>query len=300
MPNSQNWHFTVQTTPENEDEFLLHLSLVSEDLGSRTLLLEEKSLPQQDKPIYNALLDVMHDSPLPVCKRCCHRAIWNVREDLRNKASVTAVKTEIMSSLATFLIVTKGVEEPIGKDSVIGLDISMPNLPTGKSLNSSLPSLDGTQSLAAGSLLSFASPLPFGKENFAPGKQPCMLACKKMLMIGQLNSSSTETEDSESLGSADTWSDESMESKSSDQESGRPRHCVEINTHVFLFNVPRGSMQFLNYGLLENLKDRMVLSPKYDSKMKILRKTPHVIVFCNEDPDMDKMSADRYIINALS
>jgi len=31
MPNSQNWHFTVQTTPENEDEFLLHLSLVSED-----------------------------------------------------------------------------------------------------------------------------------------------------------------------------------------------------------------------------------------------------------------------------
>jgi len=162
-------------------------------LGSRTLLLEEKSLPQQDKPIYNALLDVMHDSPLPVCKRCCHRAIWNVREDLRNKASVTAVKTEIMSSLATFLIVTKGVEEPIGKDSVIGLDISMPNLPTGKSLNSSLPSLDGTQSLAAGSLLSFASPLPFGKENFAPGKQPCMLACKKMLMIGQLSSSSTET-----------------------------------------------------------------------------------------------------------
>jgi len=59
-------------------------------------------------------------------------------------------------------------------------------------------------------------------------------------------------------------------------------------------------MQFLIIGLLENLKDRMVLSPKYDSKMKILRKTPHVIVFCNEDPDMDKMSADRYIINALS
>jgi len=44
-------------------------------LGSRTLLLEEKSLPQQDKPIYNALLDVMHDSPLPVCKALlppCH------------------------------------------------------------------------------------------------------------------------------------------------------------------------------------------------------------------------------------
>jgi len=60
-----------------------------------------------------------------------------------------------------------------------------------------------------------------------------------------------------------------MESKSSDQESETTsHHCVEINTHVFLFNVPRGSMQFLNYGLLENLKDRMVLSPKYDSKMK--------------------------------
>lgn len=71
-------------------------------------------------------------------------------------------------------------------------------------------------------------------------------------------------------------------------------HIVDVRTTVFLFNVPRGQMEYLNYGLLEMLKDRMVLSPKYESQMKILNEVPHVIVFCNEAPDESKMSQDRY------
>jgi hypothetical protein len=76
-------------------------------------------------------------------------------------------------------------------------------------------------------------------------------------------------------------------------------HVIDVRTRVFLINVPRGNMEFLNYGLLESLKDRMVFSPKYESCMKILLHMPHVIVFTNEDPDMEKMTADRYDIHNL-
>lgn len=76
-------------------------------------------------------------------------------------------------------------------------------------------------------------------------------------------------------------------------------HAVDERSRIFLFNMPRGQMEYLNYGLLEMLKDRMVLSPKYDSQMKILHHTPHVVVLCNEDPDEAKMTEDRYDITIL-
>lgn len=75
---------------------------------------------------------------------------------------------------------------------------------------------------------------------------------------------------------------------------------VDPEKRIFLFNVPRGGLQFLSYVLLEQLKDRMVFSPKYESAMKILDKTPHVIVFTNEGPDYSKLTGDRYVTTWLS
>lgn len=72
--------------------------------------------------------------------------------------------------------------------------------------------------------------------------------------------------------------------------------AVDESKSIFLFNIARGQMEFLNYSVLEMLKDRMVFSTKYKSGMKILHKIPHVVVFCNETPNMEKMTADRYII----
>lgn len=77
-------------------------------------------------------------------------------------------------------------------------------------------------------------------------------------------------------------------------------HAVDDRSRIFLFNIPRGQMEYLNYGLLEMLKDRMVLSPKYESQMKVLRHVPHVVVFSNEEPDQEKMTQDRYNIQYLS
>ena len=53
-------------------------------------------------------------------------------------------------------------------------------------------------------------------------------------------------------------------------------------------------MEYLNYGFLESLKDRMVFSPKYESQMKLLPNKVHVVVLGNEAPDETKMTADRY------
>lgn len=73
-------------------------------------------------------------------------------------------------------------------------------------------------------------------------------------------------------------------------------HAIDPSKKVFFFNVPRGGMQMLQYTILEQLKDRLVFSPKYNSKTKMLSFVPHVVVFCNEEPVMGAMSGDRYII----
>lgn len=74
--------------------------------------------------------------------------------------------------------------------------------------------------------------------------------------------------------------------------------AVDISKKLFVFDVPRGQSEFIQYCILEQLKDQMIFSPKYESTCKILPTKVHVVVFMNEDPDMSKMTPDRYrIIN---
>lgn len=75
-------------------------------------------------------------------------------------------------------------------------------------------------------------------------------------------------------------------------------HAIDETKTIFLFDVPRNQMIFLQYTVLEMLKDRLVFSPKYASRMKILRSVPYVAVFSNEQPDLTALTHDRYhIIN---
>jgi len=76
-------------------------------------------------------------------------------------------------------------------------------------------------------------------------------------------------------------------------------HAIDVSKTVFFFNVPRGGMEFLQYTILEQLKDRCVFSPKYESQMKVLLSKVHVVVFSNEHPLMDKMTPDRYDVREL-
>lgn len=73
-------------------------------------------------------------------------------------------------------------------------------------------------------------------------------------------------------------------------------YSVDVECSIFVFDIPRGQLEYLQYSVLEKLKDRVIYSPKYASRTKILKSTPHVIVFTNEEPDMTKMTQDRYYI----
>lgn len=75
--------------------------------------------------------------------------------------------------------------------------------------------------------------------------------------------------------------------------------AVNEDCDIFVFDIPRTQLQFLQYSVLEMLKDQMVFSPKYTSSMKILAKCPHVIVMTNEQPDLTQLTADRYQITIL-
>lgn len=77
-------------------------------------------------------------------------------------------------------------------------------------------------------------------------------------------------------------------------------HTIDQTKSVFLFNVPRGAIDMLQYTILEQLKDRIVFSPKYNSTMKMFMTKVHVVVFVNEQPDFTKMSEDRYVIHDLN
>lgn len=77
-------------------------------------------------------------------------------------------------------------------------------------------------------------------------------------------------------------------------------HMIDERKSVFLFNLARGQMEYLNFSLLENLKDRMVISPKYNSRTKILGSNCHVVIFGNELPDWEgKLTPDRIALNQI-
>lgn len=77
-------------------------------------------------------------------------------------------------------------------------------------------------------------------------------------------------------------------------------HAVLETRSIFFFDIPRGKMEFLSYDLLECLKDGMVFSPKYESKEKWWMENNHVVVFCNEMPDLNKLSEDRFDVREIN
>lgn len=77
-------------------------------------------------------------------------------------------------------------------------------------------------------------------------------------------------------------------------------HAIDVSKSIFLFDIPRLQLEFLQYSVLEGIKDRMLFSPKYESTCKVLSHKSHVVVFTNENPDMTKLTRDRYVVKRLS
>lgn len=74
-------------------------------------------------------------------------------------------------------------------------------------------------------------------------------------------------------------------------KSCTPRICVA--------NLTRAEKEYVSYSGLESLKDGVIVSTKYESKTIVLTRCVHVVVFANYEPDVSKLSADRWSIRRL-
>lgn len=64
---------------------------------------------------------------------------------------------------------------------------------------------------------------------------------------------------------------------------------------IVIFDIPRDSFNYINYGAMEKIKNGCIASGKYECRSFIFA-PPHVIVFSNDIPEMDKFSPDRWKI----
>lgn len=64
---------------------------------------------------------------------------------------------------------------------------------------------------------------------------------------------------------------------------------------VVIFDLTRTQQDHFNYEVLETIKNGVMFSSKYDSRMKVFT-APHVVVFANWPPDNGKLSNDRWDI----
>lgn len=71
------------------------------------------------------------------------------------------------------------------------------------------------------------------------------------------------------------------------------------NGENVVFDFSRSQQERINYGVLEDLKNGRIFSPKYQSCVKFF-KPIHLIVFANFMPEVAKMTLDRWDIRTVS
>lgn len=67
---------------------------------------------------------------------------------------------------------------------------------------------------------------------------------------------------------------------------------------VVIMGLTRSMEDYVSYTALENVKDGIFFSGKYESGM-VMYNPPHVLVFANFPPDESKLSTDRWVITEL-
>lgn len=68
---------------------------------------------------------------------------------------------------------------------------------------------------------------------------------------------------------------------------------------LIVLDIPRHNLEYINYGLLESIKNGLFYSGKYEGGICAFN-SPHVFVFANVHPSMDKFTPDRWNIIDVS
>ena len=74
---------------------------------------------------------------------------------------------------------------------------------------------------------------------------------------------------------------------------------AEFFPDVIVYDIPRTSRGYVNYTALEEIKNGIFSSTKYESRMVIMP-TPHIYCFANFEPNLEAMSKDRWNVIDLS
>nr|QKV51153.1 putative replication associated protein [Crucivirus sp.] len=87
--------------------------------------------------------------------------------------------------------------------------------------------------------------------------------------------------------------------KCADIKAGVADWCKAGNPPtIVIWDIPRTNEGHISYEALESVKNGILYSGKYESGMCRFNK-PHIIIFSNHEPDISKLSKDRWVIEDL-
>lgn len=67
---------------------------------------------------------------------------------------------------------------------------------------------------------------------------------------------------------------------------------------IILIDVPRDTLDYINYGAIEEIKNGCIYSGKYEGGVCYFQ-IPTIVCFANEEPNRLKMSSDRFVITEI-
>jgi len=72
----------------------------------------------------------------------------------------------------------------------------------------------------------------------------------------------------------------------------------EDRLECMIVDVPRDNGNNISYKAIESIKNGMIYSPKYEGGYKLFN-SPHIFIFANVAPQMERLSNDRWVIKNI-
>jgi len=67
---------------------------------------------------------------------------------------------------------------------------------------------------------------------------------------------------------------------------------------IIVIDIPRTNGNSVSYKAIEQIKNGMICNTKYETGMKLFN-SPHVVIFSNFEPDLEKLSFDRWNVKEI-
>lgn len=90
-----------------------------------------------------------------------------------------------------------------------------------------------------------------------------------------------------------------LNGKGSDAKYAVSQYVKDKTLEVVVFGYPRTAEDYVSYASIEEIKDGIFFSNKYEAGM-CMYDTPHVLVLANFEPDYSRMSADRWDVRQIA